>query len=111
MLLWLADYVAGTGYRRLQARTVEGAYVIEPIVGTRRKRESGRLWPPLEGYEVRYVSLIHNDPEYGDDPSYVDVADIRVIKSSVPSEDEAKAVAQADADDHESVTSKEARQA
>jgi hypothetical protein len=102
ILLWLADYVAGTGYRRLQARTVTGAYIIEPIVSTSNRRASGRLWPPLEGYEVRYVSLIHNDPEHGDDPSYAEVRDIRMIGSAVQTEDEAKAIAQADADDHES---------
>ncbi len=98
-LLWLADYSAGVGYRRLQARTVMGAYVIEPLVGVRTKKESGRLWPPLEGYEVRYVSLVHNDPEYSDDPSYVGIDDIRLIRSGVQTESEAKAIAQADADE------------
>ena len=48
-LLWLAEYSAGIGYRRLQARTVTGAYVIDPVVGSSREAASGRLWPPLKG--------------------------------------------------------------
>ena len=106
-LLWLAqDSVVGN-FRVLQARNAKGAYVITPILGNRRERQGGRLRLPCEGYEVSYVSLIHNAPEYCDDPSYADDADIRVIMSGVQTEAEAKAIAQADADDDGSASAAE----
>jgi hypothetical protein len=46
------------------------------------------------GFEVRYV--MRRDDPHGDDPDYAEDEDIRVTKTGVQTETEAKAIAQAD---------------
>jgi hypothetical protein len=87
-LLWLARDFGGD--RRLQARTVDGAYDIYPRRSQRHRRPR-----PFLGYDVRYVPLGDGSD---DDTDMVDDEDMRVIETGVQSEAEAKAIAQADAD-------------
>jgi hypothetical protein len=93
-LLWLSRYNRDIGYYQQQASTAGGAYVITARFGRvkRRKRSS------FIGYDVRFVTIRREDPETNDHPDYADDENIRIIKSGVQTETEAKAIAQEDAD-------------
>jgi hypothetical protein len=85
-LHWVARDVGD--YRRVQAPTLGGVYDIEPYFEKHKRRIV------FLGFEVRYVT--RRDDPHGDDPAYAEDEDIRVIKTGVQTETEAKAIAQAD---------------
>lgn len=84
-LLWVA-FSAG-GYRRVLAPTVGGIYDIAPCFKTVKRKNT------FVGYNIRYMILQRDDPEFDDDPDAVEDKDIRLIKSEVMSEAEGKAIA------------------
>jgi hypothetical protein len=88
-LLWLAH--EDFGYEQIQAPTAGGAYVITPRFDRAKRKRS------FVGYEVRYVTMRRDDPEVCDNPDRASREDIRIIKSGVQSETEAKTIAQEDA--------------
>jgi hypothetical protein len=89
-LHWVARAVGFTGYRRPQAPIAAGIYDIEPHFEDKKRK--GRF--VFLGFEVRYV--MRRDDPHGDDPYHAEDEDIRVIKTGVQTETEAKAIAQAD---------------
>ena len=90
-LLWLSRNSRLSEYCSISAPTASGAYVIIPRFGPAKRK------PPFIGYEVRFVTIRRDDPKANDNPFYAYDDCIRIIKSGVQSETEARTIAQADA--------------
>jgi hypothetical protein len=92
-LLWQAQENSWLiGYFTIRARTAGGTYEIIPRSGPKKRN------PPFIGYDVQFVTIQCDDPEANaNEHPDVEFKDIRIIKSGVQSETEARTIAQADA--------------
>ena len=87
-LLWVTFSVGG--HRRNLAATAEGVYDVDPCFKTVKRKHT------FVGYRVRYVTVHRDSAEFDDNLDLADDEDIRLLKTDMLNETEAKAIAQAD---------------